>query len=68
MNPQTRKPRNRDAVRLDGRDYQVTGEAITPERGVWLGREGGTVVCERFVPLSAWTLVWDTQAERWGTP
>ncbi len=61
----TRRPRTRDPVHLDGRIYRIAAEALAPEPGFWLGCEDGPVVCERFVPRSAWAFVWDARRERW---
>lgn len=65
MRTLTRTPRTRDPVHLDGRLYRIAAEAVAPEPGYWLGRENGPVVCERFVPGSAWDLVWNTATQRW---
>ncbi len=65
MRIRTRRPRARDLVELDGRLYRIVAEAVAPEPGFWLGREDGPVLCERFVPRSAWVFAWDTAAQRW---
>lgn len=60
-----RRPKLRDVVELGDREYRVVAEALRPVRGFWLGRDGGGAVCQRLVPLSAWSFEWNQQAKRW---
>ena len=61
----TRRPRTRDPVKLDGRLYRIAAEGVAPAPGFWLGRDDGPVLCERFLPRTAWRFVWDAQRQRW---
>lgn len=65
MTPRGHRPTLRDTVELGGREYHVVAEAVRPVRGLWLGREGGAVVCQKFVPLSAWSFEWNAEERRW---